>query len=479
MQAQRRLKLRSRTGCSRCRSRHQKCDEQRPRCGRCRGSDSACVYRTERTPPPRCQFSQVQFSPARNVSSGYSAFMSLIDPSHGIFLDYFVGDASSAICCHETIQQETCKAIVSAGSVFPSLLYASLLFGALHKASKIHPDMNRKELEIHILELRASTLSLLQAELHGHGHGHSSSAAVIATTLMLATCELHFDPDARFWRSHFECASLLLADARRRGHDKVANTGLWRLIHRLFSLMDFLVSLPAPWPSKYTPVVSESHPEELPSVETVGVIDGHLACCQDLLGVFKWIRTLQEMRQFSQEYETLDLELASAHYITARASELVRIVRLMMARDETTPAILSEELAGHCDDDQIQAYRIANSVAHHVALIYLYRYGLELDREADTVRCSVASIVRLSEAMPKREGLHPSIVLTTALFVAGCEAVDKARDDIRSLLQVQYELTRNQSAHRTLQKLEALWELTSDGPRTLPTAIEFDDFVPY
>ncbi|ATY66079.1 C6 finger domain [Cordyceps militaris] len=481
MQTQRRLKLRSRTGCSRCRSRHQKCDEQRPRCGRCRASSAApCVYRTDsQLSPPRGASAQLRLNNlVRSISSGYSAFVSLADPSHGAFLDYFIGDASPALCCHETIRHDTCKALVSVGSVVPSLLYSTLLFGALHKAAKGHRGVDsRRALDIQIMELRSAALSLLQTELRGHDR--TNSAAVIATTLMLATCELHFDPEASCWRSHFDCARLLLAEARREGHDRTDSTGLWRLIDRMYSLMEFLVSLPAPWPSKYTPLVPDSFPQALPCVESVGVIDGNLACCHDLLDVFKWIKALEEMRQFSQDYETLDYELISAHYVRTRASELVGIVRRMMARDEATPATLSEDLAGRCDKALTEEYRKANSVAHHIALLFLYRYGLQLDRETDRVRTSVASIVRLAESMTKREGLHPSIVLTTALFVAGCEATDKARGDVRALLQIQHEVTRNQSAHRTLQKLEALWRLTSDGSRISPAAIEFDDFIPY
>ncbi|KAJ4155078.1 hypothetical protein LMH87_000343 [Akanthomyces muscarius] len=351
--------------------------------------------------------------------------MPLKDPSHAIFLDYFVRDASAAICCHEAIQQDTCNAVVSVGSAFPSLLYSTLLFGALHKASNTHRDIGRQQLDIRIMELRASALSLLQADLHDPGH--ANSVAVIATTLMLANCELHFDPDASFWRSHFECANLLLADARRRESDEPDTIGLWRLINRLFSLLEFLVSLPAPRPSKSMPVVSKAYPEELPFVESVGVIDALRSLCRS------------------------------------------KCVRIGSHRQ--------------CDESQTEAFRMANCVAHHIALIFLHRCGLELDREADAVKSSVASIVHLADAMPKHSGLHPSIVLTTALFVAGCEAIGRARSDIRSLLQGQYEITRNQSAKRTLQQLERLWELAPDDSNTgtswPPTSIAWDDFVPY
>ncbi|KAJ3493979.1 hypothetical protein NLG97_g4375 [Lecanicillium saksenae] len=332
------------------------------------------------------------------------------------------------------------------------------------------------------MELRAAALSFLQASLRDYDH--ASSPAVIATTLMLATCELQFDPDAKFWRSHFECAGRLLADARQSDiSDKTASTDLWRLIDRQFAVMEFLISLPAPWPSSPTHVGFKDCPDNLPSVTCIGVIDGNLACTQDLLEVFTWIKALQDMQERSKSHDMPGFEQASTHYVRNKASGLVNIVHEMIARNNKSPAVLSEELAGHCDEAMTQAYRMANTVAHHIALICLHRYCLEMDRETDAVEDSVTSIVQLANAMPKRDGLHPSIVLTTALFVAGCEANEMAQSDIRSLLQAQFEITRNQSAHRTLEKLERVWQLIPDhggfGFNSVPINLRGDDFVPY
>lgn len=401
-----------------------------------------------------------QSTPLRTIFSGYSASLPLTDPSHAIFLDYFVADASSAMSCHETIRQDTCRAVVSVGAVFPGLLYSGLLFAALHKASRVSPHSRCKQLDIRIMELRAAALSLLQESLHGSDH--ANSAAVIATTLMLATCELQFDPDAKFWRTHFEYAGRLISDGRRRGiADKTASPDLWRLIDRQFAVMEFLVSLPAPWTSTSALIGSQSCLQDLPLVDSIGIIDGNLACTKDLLEVFQWIKALQDMRTLLQDYDVPEFKHVAAHCVRSEASELVAIVHRMMARDNRNPATLSKELAGHCDETMTEAYRMANTVAHHIALICLYRYGLEIGREAAVVEDSVASIVQLANAMPKRDGLHPSIVLTTALFVAGCEANATSQSDIRSLLQAQFEITRNQSAQRTLEKLERVWRIMS------------------
>lgn len=360
--------------------------------------------------------------------------------------------------------------MISVGSVYPSLLYSGLLFGALHKASKAQSMIDRKGLDIQTLELRATALSLLQTQLYDDSL--SISAAIIATTLMLASCELHFDPDASSWRNHFECASFLLADAERKGLDRTGDPVLWRFIHRLFITQKFLVSLPSPSQSASSLPVPLDHPLELPSVDHVGVIDSSLACCRDLLGVFRWIKALEDLQRISPITGAPEFEQLSTDYVDTMASELVRVVHRMIARDEATPAILSDDLSGLCDDDQLRSFRMASTVAHHVALIYLHRYGLHLDPETTVIRNSVARIVRLADAMPKRDGRHPSIVLSTALFVAGCEAQDEAQDEIRSLLEAQYEITRNQGAYRTLQTLERLWACKSQ------SSILSLDFIP-
>ena len=441
MHAQRRLKLRSRTGCARCRTRHQKCDERRPGCGRCREAASACVYQEQQKPqapslPCKDTPTQQLTLPSRSISGVYTGVVPLHNATHVLFLDYFIRDASSAICCHESIRQDTCQAVVSVGCTFPGLLYACLLFGALHASSRKHAS---SKLDVQILELRATALSLLREQLHADDQ--SNYAAVIATALMLATGELRYDAEASSWRKHFDCARQLLADAVQNGQEKAGNGALWRFIHRRFALLEFLVSLP----SSARRVSGSACPQQLPTVQANGVIDAGLACCQDLLQVFTWIGALEDISNAPGNDVTVP-------HVADMASELVQIVRLMMARDQERPPTLND-LEAFCDDDQRHAYQISNAIAQHLALIFLYRYS----RDTAGIGVSVGSIIRLAFEMPKHNGLHPYIGLTTALFVAGCEAGPEDQSDIITLLQAQYDITRNRNAQRALAKLQVMW----------------------
>lgn len=468
MPNERRLKLRSRTGCSRCRARRQKCDERRPCCTRCSEASSACTYRDETESSTTCQSVQVQIKPSKSLYAGYRDLLPFYNASHAPFMEYFLGEASPAISCHKSIQKDTCQAVVSVGSVYPSLLYASLLFGAMHKSSQIQANTDCKELGIQILELRAVALFLLQSQLHDMKH--SSNAAIIATALMLATCELRYDPEATAWRSHFECAKLLLAQAKLHGQDKTGDAKLWRFIHRRFDTLQFLVSLPPAWPTRCLSQTHSDIPGELPSVHTIGVIDSGLACCQDLLEVFRWIGALESIQNLQQD-------AGISQCFDSVASQLVNIVRRMMVRDEQNPPIISDDLDEVCDSEQLSAYRISNTIAQHVAIIYLHRCGLDWNDKDDVISNSVRSIIELASSIPQQNGLHPSICLTTALFVAGCEAQEGEQVHIKALLQIQREVTRNRNAQRTIEKLEALWEAKSGRKVSLLDGL--DDFVPY
>lgn len=444
---ERRLKLRSRTGCSRCRTRRQKCDERRPCCTRCLEASSTCTYRDGNESTTVYQSTELQIRPSKSLHAGYRNLLPFYNASHSPFLEYFLGEASPAISCHKSIQKDTCQAVVSVGSVYPSLLYASLLFGAMHKSSQTQANAGSKELDIQILELRDVALFLLQSQLHNMKN--SNSAAIIATALMLATCELRYDPEATAWRSHFECAKLLLAQAKQNGQDKIGDAKLWRFIHRRFDTLQFLVSLPPAWPSRSTTHTQKDVPGELPAVHNIGIIDSGLACCQDLLEVFRWIGALESI-QNSQEAEAL-------HCFDSIASQLVNIVRRMMLRDEENPPLISDDLDEQCDIEQLRAYRISNTIAQHVAIIYLYRYGLSWNDREVIISNSVRSIIELATSIPQQNGLHPSICLTTALFVAGCEAQEEEQENIKALLHIQHRITRNRNTQRTIQKLETLW----------------------
>lgn len=456
MYSSRRVKLRSRTGCDRCRTRHQKCDELKPQCSRCVIAGAVCTYEKQETRPHHIarKAAEVLLMPLASHTITFADHLfPLLSSSHGIFLSYYVREASTAISCNESIQHDTCAAVISVGSTFPSLLYASLLFSAMHKASRMHDESvytKDQALQMQVLELRSATLSLLQSQVRQKVT--SNHEAIIATALMLATCELRYDPETCAWRQHFECARQLLS--QRRADDRPSDAALWRFICRRFTVMEFLVSLPMSWPR--LPRRCLTHPAALPSLQSVGVIDSTMACCEDLLKVFMWIGVLEDIKYRSLKLPESEFQRLADHSQHI-ATNLVSIVHQMMARDRRNPPIVSDDVQGPLTHSHLKDYRVCNTIAQHVALICLYRYDLGLDRKHPSVANSVSSVIELAGATSKHVGLHPSICLTTALFVAGHEAEPEREKDIKKLLEIQYQVTKSRNTQKALDMLHRIW----------------------
>lgn len=453
MYHRRRLKLRSRTGCDRCRTRHQKCDELQPQCSRCLEASSTCTYERQEKRPRHIGCPPAEMMLLSPVGHAMRLFP-FLNSSHGVFLSYYAREASAAISCNESIQHDTCSAIISVGSTFPSLLYAGLLFSALHKASRTHDEYvstKGQSIQTQVLELRSAALSLLRS--HVCQDVTSNSGVIIATSLMLATCELRYDPKSSAWRPHFECARHLLSQSR--AHDRTGNAVLWRFIVRRFTMIEFLVSLPTSCTQLSRRYLSP-RPAALPCVRRVGVIDSTMACCEELLDVFKWIGVLEDMKS-----QSLGLPGSRSQYIADYthkvATKLVSIVQQIMVRDRKYPPVVNSHLQDSRTESHLRDYRMCNTIAQHVALICLYRYYLGFGQKHPCVVSSVSSIVELAGAIDKHAGSHPSICLTTALFVAGQEAEQEREDDIKRLLEIQYQVTKSQNTRNTIDMLQSIW----------------------
>jgi hypothetical protein len=176
----------------------------------------------------------------------------------------------------------------------------------------------------------------------------------------------------------------------------------------------------------------------------------------ELLDVFRWIGILEEMK-----YQSLELPKSEPQHLTDHfqqiSAKLVSFVQRMMARDSKTPPMVSNELQGLPTDTHLEDYRVCNTIAQHVSLICLYRYGLGLDRKYPGVANSVRSVIGLASAITMHAGSHPSICLSTALFIAGHEAEPECEGDIKKLLKIQYRITKSQNTQKALDMLHRTW----------------------
>ncbi|CAL5866102.1 uncharacterized protein PFLUO_LOCUS309 [Penicillium psychrofluorescens] len=191
-------------------------------------------------------------------------------------------------------------------------------------------------------------------------------------------------------------------------------------------------------------------------MQSVGVIDSTMACCKDLLKVFTWIGALEDIKYWPLDLPESEVQRPADHSQRI-ATKLVSIVQQMMARDRKTPPIVSDDLQDLLTDRHLEDYRVCNTIAQHVALMCLSRYNLGSDRKHPSVANSVSSVIKLAGATSKHVGLHPSICLTTALFVAGYYAERERKEDIKKLLEIQYQVTKSRNTQKTLDILHRIW----------------------
>lgn len=439
----------------------------RPSCTRCSDSGSECSYeKLPSTNGPENDETVNAGSCLRQKRLSGIGLISLLNAPQRSMLAYFIENASFAISCHDSIQFDTCRALISAGSAFPCVLYSTLVFAAMHRASSSTELKTAKELDVQVLDLRSAALSMLQNELQ-RDMDQANRDVVMATALILATCDLRYNPESGTWRQHFEYTrSLMGGNYTQRGYSPSC-TALSRFIHRRFTMLEFLVSLPTSWSLQKR--AYRTCPDTMPSVQDIGIIDGTMACCLDLLDVFSWIGALEDIKYWSAESAT-PLQPDAETYIYDTAITLIQIVQQMMDRDSTTPPVLSTDLGEKFTSGQLEAYRICNTIAQHVALIYLRCYSLGQERSSIEVRRSVRTIIDLAGTMPKHVGSHPYICLTTALFVAGSEALGGDRESIRNLLDTQYQVTNSRNTRRALHMLDKVWSAPDHHFRgTLPS----------
>lgn len=313
------------------------------------------------------------------------------------------------------------------------MLQSALLFSAMHRASSGAGSIDA--CMVSLLELNASALSALRAELTKTTHDANHQQAIAATSLMLATAELRYNAEGHGWLAHFTFARRWAASSKAEDDDDA----MTRFIRRRLNIMQFLVALPTPWSSALqASSISTDIPLTWPEMGTVGVIDSTMACTEDALQVFTWIGQMQHL----ERQTCLDLAV---------------LIKQLMKRDADKPPLLSTDVGTEYTAHELSQYRTCNTIAHCMALICVYRHGLRLGKGALAVSDSVDEIIRLASSMAQQVGSHPYVCLTTALFVAGCAAEPDRRADITSLLRTHYKVTRSQSTLRTMRMLDGLW----------------------
>ncbi|KAG9962215.1 hypothetical protein KCU61_g4900, partial [Aureobasidium melanogenum] len=560
---------RSWSGCARCKKRRQKCDEQRPGCGRCLAANAECVYEVKlrwggrafnqsrfgacisdagvskdkvkklgsvdkgfiytvnsfqvQPQPPRIIAPPAPAAPAVQASLpveqqvsedpaleglpvdlddslalipqsstdgiilddydiDFFPLFAPVDPFVNLgtldrsLLDHFINGTSHVISCHSKVQEDVCRVIVPAALQSPTLFYATAALSAIHQKSRLGFDSDDLRQDPLISRLLSNSLFGLQSDLLEKDVNKSS--VLLATIRTLFLCEVHAGGDRPgTWRAHFEGAKALMLDIESwAGYSSKQRDSTRYFLKRWYNMTESFVALTTD--GLASGQLARFGPRTLCGDEEEKVyLDEYAGFATDLTPIFReigaaaWERRNHSLPTILSEGD-LDEEAASlATCIWTRLDEQ------KLKPPRFRPGV-EEQLSTRQKDD----FLACNQIWHHMALIYIYRRISSHAATSPPVQSSVKTILSCVESLTATAGLTPLVVMTTPLFVAGCEAQGEDRDRVRTLLSNMFDLLHIPNIHRSLEVLESFWASTERGETQDWDSFMHDqhwDFLPY
>ncbi|CZR57086.1 related to C6 finger domain protein [Phialocephala subalpina] len=483
---------RSHSGCDRCKRRRQKCDESRPICGRCSKVGVACEYsinlRWGGRTFDRSRFGDCLKGGARRVSgdkhefvytgsfspqevSGpipttIQAFPSL-SMSEERLLFHFTSEASRVTCCSPHVQAELCSLIVPMAVESPALMNATLSWAALHSISSRGriPGRTMAESNQIIANFKTKSIENLRKELQAPNP--CSIDALLATVRTLCQCEIHSGSDQlSTWRVHIRGAKALMNMIE---HSRTSSSAPPRLLSRWYASLDSL-SLLAPSDDSNG---DSNRDESIESSEDPGVyLDDYNGYSTDLSRLLGRIGKAKAARR--REITVSEQQFCS------EADFLEEAIFHIMERDNSAPPSFYPGVLEKLSPQAVQDYAWCNQAYQQTALLHIRRRLRRLPSHSQQIQDSVKIIIECVRSIAPSYGLSPTIVLTTPLFTAGCEALGEDRVAIKQLLTQLYESLKIRNIKLALEVLENYWENSGvDEDVEIVLRRQNWDFIPY
>ncbi|KAL3480204.1 fungal-specific transcription factor domain-containing protein [Aspergillus californicus] len=486
-------------GCKRCKSRRQKCDEQRPDCGRCKSAGTQCRYAMHlqwggrafsRSRFGACM-QKLEYSPgefiyttansstppeasAPSVGSTTITLPKSVDPFSSLNIDqksllhHFLNDASQITACHSGMQQEICRMIVPMALQTPSLLYATMAVSAIH-IQALHNQSENVKSAPDIARLMALSIEHFRKELQSPETRGTDALLATARTLCLA--EIHsgaVQPNS--WRAHIEGAqALMVASREREGCGPDSSEGFRRYLDRWYRSIVSLTALTGNGPPIGGVTCQTIAKPVSPPADAPDYLDDYWGFTVSLSAVFRGIG--------AAAWQTLpDQQADDAEVVALESSVQALIDEGSRSQPTFYPGVVEGLTADH-----ILRFGLCNEAFQHSALIQIERRLRRAPAIAPAVQRSVKKIIECSEQIGPSPGLSPWTMLTTPLFIAGCEALDEDRDRVRQLLSSLHDTIRVPNVLQSLKFLEQYWAHQLDENESWNRFLDRMrfDFIPY
>lgn len=170
------------------------------------------------------------------------------------------------------------------------------------------------------------------------------------------------------------------------------------------------------------------------------------------IGAVAW-REHQSRGQEGDESSVQGNEVSVQNEAAALESSLRHLMEQEVASQPAFYPGVVEGLSAEC----IQQLMLCNEAFQLSALIQIHRRLRKTPASAPVVQDSVKRILECTAQIGPSPGLSPWVMLTTPLFIAGCEARGEDREQVRRLLSSLHDTIRVPNVLQSLKFLEQYW----------------------
>ncbi|KAF7168716.1 hypothetical protein CNMCM6106_003819 [Aspergillus hiratsukae] len=368
-------------------------------------------------------------------------------------LHHFIQDASQITACHSSMQKDICKMLVPMALQTPSLLYATMALSAIHLQALNNQSENVKSAP-DIARLMALSLEHFRKELQNPST--KGSDALLATARTLCLAEIHsgaIHPNS--WRAHVEGAkALMLATNRKESESPGSSQGFRRYLDRWYQSIVSLTALTGNGPP-IEEVTEQSGPEIIRQQDAPDYLDDYWGFTVNLSAIFRAIGAAAWRSHHNTQNTGLVSEGDAAS--AQEAAVLESSVRTLMAREARSQPTFYPGVAEGLSTECVREFMLCNEAFQHSALIQIHRRLRRTPTSSPLVQHSVKRILECTAQIGPSAGLSPWTMLTTPLFIAGCEAQGEDRERVRQLLSLLHDTIRVPNVLQSLKFLEQYW----------------------
>lgn len=373
-----------------------------------------------------------------------------------MLLHHFIHDASQITACHSGMQNDICRMLIPMALQTPSLLHATTALSAIHLQAVNNRSENVKAMP-DIARFMALSLEHFRRELQDPAS--RGSEALLATARTLCLAEIHsgaVHPNS--WRAHIEGAKVLMRTIEQNntsggGVGGIGDGFRWYL-DRWYRSIVSLTALTANGPpigDHASVEPAEGSPDYLDDYWGFSV---HLSAIFREIGAAAWQQRLELEDNNNDNGQRPPLDPGTK---PDPASRLELSVRRLMAHTASSTPTFYPGIADGLSSDCVREFMLCNEAFQHSALIQIQRRLRRTPSSSAAVQASVRRILECTTQIGPSSGLSPWVMLTTPLFIAGCEAHGDDREHVRALLSLLHDTIRVPNVLQSLKFLEQYW----------------------